>query len=113
MNVNTSAAASAIHPPLSSDHTPYANSFLVVVAVPMPMPTRRSCMSIPTGAEEEEVRNTFRRLLYHSFSLLIPSSLLLHYLVSGPSLLCRLSSYTTIYIERQSNRIGTYIGYHP
>ena len=96
MNVNTSAAASAIHPPLSSDHTPDVNSFLMVVAVPMSMPTRRSRMSIPTGAEEEEVRNTFRRLLYHSFSLLIPSSLLLHYLVSGPSLLCRLSSYTTI-----------------
>jgi len=44
INVNTSAAASAIYPPLSSDHTPYVNSFLMVAAVPMPMPTRRSLM---------------------------------------------------------------------
>lgn len=70
MNVDTSAGTSAIHPPLSSDHTPYVNSFLMVAAVPMPIPTRRSRMCIPMGAEEEEeeeeARNTFRRLLFHN-----------------------------------------------
>ena len=118
MNVNTSAAASAIHLPLSSDHTPCVNSFLMVAPVPIPMPSRRSRMCIPTGRRKRRkliVRfvGFFSKIWCFLSSFLFP--LLCYYITWYPGLLgiraffprlCRLSSYTKIYIERQTNRIG-------